>query len=163
MRVQGRYRFHTSFRQGWRLPLLEIRGRVGCPARSREHGPFPDSLPPNPACAFQRTGLSSDLRRMRDGIRVDVVMAAGADNERLAPHFRHEGCPRGLARSGLAELPEPGDLVNGHRGAVLAQLAEPPLQPPDQFLTGVADPGRARVSDDRAPVTLKGYPAKPCH
>ena len=97
--------------------------RVGCPARSRArcgHGPFPGSLPPNPACAFQRTGLSSDLCRSRDRGRVDVVMAAGADDEGLAPHSCHEGCPRGLARPGPAEMRELGDLVGSHRRAVLA-------------------------------------------
>ena len=41
-------------------------GRVGCTARSRIPcgcGPFLCSLPPNPACTFQRTGLSSDGER----------------------------------------------------------------------------------------------------
>ena len=49
---------------------VELRGgdllvdRVGCAARSVftccELRPFPRSLPPNPAGAFERTGLSSD-------------------------------------------------------------------------------------------------------
>jgi hypothetical protein len=36
--------------------------RMGCPARSQigRCGPFPGSLPPNPAGAFERTGLSGD-------------------------------------------------------------------------------------------------------
>jgi hypothetical protein len=84
------------------------------------YGPFPCSLPPNPACTFQCTGLSSDLCRVRDGVRVDPVMAVGADDKSLAPHLRHEGGPRGLARPGLAELLERGDLVDDHCGAVLA-------------------------------------------
>ena len=88
-----------------------------------EPGPFPCSLPPNPACAVKRTGLSSDLCRVRDRVRVDVFVARRADDERLAPHFRHEGRPRGLARPGFPELAEPGDLVDCHRGAALAQLA----------------------------------------
>jgi len=92
-----------------------------------ELGPFPGSLPPNPAGGFHRTGLSGDLRRVRDRVRVDVVVAVCADDERLAPHFRHEDRPRGLARSGLAELSQRGDVVNAHRCAVLAQLAEPLL------------------------------------
>ena len=101
-------------------------GRVGWAARRgpvsalRGYGPFPCSLPPNPACTFQRTGLSSDLCRVRDGGRVDVIVARRADDERLAPHFRHECCPRGLSRSGRAEVREPGDLMGGHRGSVLA-------------------------------------------
>ena len=69
-----------------------------------EPGPFPGSLPPNPACGFHRTGLSSDLCRVRDGVRVDPVVAGGADDERLAPHFRHERGPRRLARSRFPEL-----------------------------------------------------------
>ena len=68
-----------------------------------EPGPFPGSLPPNPACTFRCTGLSSDLCRVRDGVRVDPVMAGAADDEGLAPHLGHEGGPRGLARSWPAE------------------------------------------------------------
>src|SRR5690242_7361973 len=98
--------------------------RVGCAARSRVRlcgsGPFPRSLPPNPAGTFGCTGLSSDLCRVRNRVRVDVVMAVGADDERLAAHPGHEGRPRGLIRSGPAEAGELGDLVDGHRGAVLA-------------------------------------------
>ena len=86
----------------------------------REPRPFPCSLPPNPACGFHRTGLSSDLCRVLDGVCVDAVMARRADNERLAPHFRHESRPRGLARSRFPELAEPGDLVDCHRGAGFA-------------------------------------------
>ena len=69
----------------------------------REPGPFPGGLPPNPACAVKRTGLSGDLCRVRDGVRVDPVVAGGADDEGLAPYFCHEGGPRGLARSFPAE------------------------------------------------------------
>src|SRR5271169_2964004 len=110
---------------------------------------------------FRCTGLSSDLSRVRDGVRVDPVMAVGADDEGLAPHLHHECGPRGLARPGLAELLERGDLVNGHRGAVLAQLACPLEESVDQLLAGVADPGWGGVMDDRAPVLLEGDPAEP--
>ncbi|HXL94543.1 MAG TPA: hypothetical protein VN969_36900 [Streptosporangiaceae bacterium] len=48
-----------------------------------------DGLPPNPACGFHRTGLSRDLCRVRDGVRVDPGMAWRADDEGLAPH----SCP----------------------------------------------------------------------
>jgi len=85
-----------------------------------EPGPFPGSLPPNRTCPFPGIRLSGDLCRVRDGVRVDPVMARRADDERLAPHFRHEGGPRGLARSRFPELFEPGDLVDCHRGAGLA-------------------------------------------
>jgi reverse transcriptase-like protein len=85
-----------------------------------EPRPFPGSLPPNPAGGFHRTGLSSDLCRVRDRVRVDPVMARRADDERLAPHLCHEGGPRGLSRSWFPELVEAGDLVDCHRGAGLA-------------------------------------------
>src|SRR5487761_1084916 len=87
------------------------------------------SLPPNPACGFHRTGLSRDLCRVRDGARVDPVMACCADNEGLAPHFRRGGGPRGLARSRFPELLEAGDLVDCHRGPGLAELAFPFAEP----------------------------------
>ena len=123
-----------------------------------EPRPFPGSLPPNPACTFQCTGLSSDLCRVRDGVRMDPGMAVGADDEGLAPHLCHECGPRGLARPGPAELLERGDLVDCHRGAVLAQLAYPLGEPVDQLLAGVADPGRGGVTDDRALSCLRGIP-----
>src|SRR5690242_21208038 len=94
----------------------------------------PCSLPPNPAGAVERTGLSSDSRRVRNGVRVDVVMACCADDERLASHARHEGRPRGLPRPGFAELPESGDLVDCHGRVLLAQLAAPLEEPLDQLL-----------------------------
>ena len=96
-----------------------LRGEVLCPILYR-YGPFPRSLPPNPAGIFRCTGLSSGLCRVRDGVRVDVVMAVSADGEGLAPHFGHEGRPRGLARSRLAEPGEGGDVVDGYHRAVFA-------------------------------------------
>ena len=101
---------------------------------------------------FRCTGLSSDLCRVRDGVRVNPGMAVGADDEGLAPHLDHKGGPRGLARPWFAEPLERGDLVDGHCGAVLAQLACPVEEPVDQLLAGVADPGQGGVTDDRAPV-----------
>jgi Putative transposase, YhgA-like len=83
-------------------------------------GPFPDGLPPNPACTFQCTGLSSDLYRVRDGVCVNPFMAVGTDDKCLAPLFRHLRGPRGLTRSRLSEGFEAGDLVDCHRGAGLA-------------------------------------------
>src|SRR5262249_39027580 len=71
--------------------------------------------------------------------------------------------PRGLARPGLAELPERGDLVDGHRGAALAQLTCSPAEPVDQLLGGVAVPGRGGGVDDRTPVVLEGDPAESCY
>ena len=49
----------------------------------RELGPFPGSLPPNPACGFHRTGLSRDLCRVRD------VPAALAENAKYHFGFLH--------------------------------------------------------------------------
>jgi hypothetical protein len=65
-----------------------VAGRVGCTARSRIPcgcGPFLCSLPPNPACTFQRTGLSSDLCRVRDRVCVDPVISCRARGERQVP------------------------------------------------------------------------------
>jgi hypothetical protein len=113
--------------------------------------------------SFRCTGLSSDLCRVRDGVRVDVLVACRADDEGLAPHSCHERGPRGLGRPGPAEVAERGDLVNGHRGAVLAQLAPPLAEPVDQLLAGIAGPGRGGVIDDRAPVLPEGDPAEACY
>src|SRR6266849_3702174 len=125
------------------LPVLpdEALLSVGWAARRGpgEPGPFPGSLPPNPACGFHRTGLSSDLCRVRDRVRVDVLVARRADDEGLAPHSCHERCPRGLARPGFPEVFERGDLVDCHRGTVLAQLAPPPAEPVDQLLARGGD------------------------
>ena len=129
----------------------------------REPGPFPGGLPPNPACGFHRTGLSGDLCRVRDGGCVDVLVAGGAGNERLAPHFRHEGCPRGLARSRLPEFLEAGDLVDCHRGAGLAEFAFPFAKPLDQLLAGIGCRGGRGVADDRPPVLPQGDPAESCY
>jgi len=117
----------------------------------REPRPFPGGLPPNPACTFQCTGLSSVLCRMRDRVRVDVLMARRADNKRLAPHLRHEGGPRGLAWSRHAQLLEAGDLVNCHRGAFVAQLAVPSPEPQEKFPAGETD--RDRLRSRRTPNT----------
>ena len=109
---------------------------------------------------FPGTELSSDLCRVRDGVRVDPVVAGGADDEGLAPDFRHEGGPRGLSRSRLPELVEAGDLVDCHRGAGLAELAYPFAEPSDQLLAGIGNPGGRGVADDRLPVLPQGDPAE---
>jgi hypothetical protein len=111
---------------------------------------------------FPGTGLSRDLCCVRDGARVDPVVADGADDERLAPHFRHKGGPGGLARSRLPERFEAGDLVDCHRGAGLAQLAFPPAEPSDQLLARVGGLGRDGVTDDRPPVPFQDDPAESC-
>src|ERR1017187_3026780 len=73
------YRTMTAGREG---------GAVGSAARRGpgftlgEPGPFPGSLPPNPACTFQCTGLSRDLCRVRDG-------AALAENAQYHFGFLH--------------------------------------------------------------------------
>src|ERR1039458_6594550 len=62
----------------------------------RVAGPFPRGLPPNHAGAFQRTWLSSDLRRAVGRVPVDGVVAGWADREGLAPHLCHFRRPGGL-------------------------------------------------------------------
>ena len=49
--------------------------------------------------------------------------------------------------------------MDGHRGALLAQLADPFAEPVDQLLARVAGLGRGGVADDRAPVLPEGDPA----
>jgi hypothetical protein len=125
-----------------------------------EPGPFPGSLPPNPACGFYRTGLSGDLCRVRDGVRVDPVVACCADDEGLAPHFCHECGPRGLVRSWFPERFEAGDLVDCHRGAGLAEFAFPRAEPFYQFLARVGVRAGHGVADDRPPVLPQDDPAE---
>ena len=90
-------------------------------------------------------------------------MAGAADDEGLAPFPGHEGRPRWLARPGRAELGELGDVVDCHRGAVIAQLAPPPAEPVDQLLSRGVDRDRGGVSDDRALVAFERYPAESCY
>ena len=87
---------------------------------------------------------------------MDVLVARGADDERLASHFRHEGGPRGLARSRFPEFLEAGDLVDCHRGAGLAEFAFPFAEPFDQLLAGIGCRGRRGVADDRPPAKSVG-------
>ncbi len=128
-----------------------------------EPGPFPGSLPPNRTCTFPCIRLSGDLCRVRGGVRVDPVVAGRADDEGLAPHFRHEGGPRGLARSRFPEFFEAGDLVDCHRGAGLAELAFPFAEPSDELLAGVGGRGGRGVADDRPPVAPQDDPAESCY
>src|ERR1017187_6619227 len=152
----ARYRTHSAGGVGWaaqRGPVFML----------GEPGPFPGGLPPNPACTFQCTGLSGDLCRVRDGVRVDPVVAGCADDERLAPHSCHEGGPRGLSRSGFPERLEAGDLVDCHRGAGLAELAFPSAEPGDQLLARVGGRAGRGVTDDRPPVLPQDDPAESCY
>src|SRR5271166_1204245 len=128
-----------------------------------EPGPFPGSLPPNRTCTFSCIRLSSDLCRVRGGVRVDPVVAWRADDERLAPHSRHEGGPRGLSRSRFPEVFEAGDLVDCHRGAGLAEFALPFAEPSGQLLAGVEGRAGRGVGDDRPPVLPQDDPAESCH
>ena len=73
-------------------------------------------------------------------------MAGTADDEGLAPFPGHEGRPRWLARPGRAELGESGDVVDCHRGAVIAQLAPPPAEPANQLFARGVDWDRGGVS-----------------
>ena len=91
---------------------------------------------------------------------MDPVVAGCADDEGLAPHFCHEGGPRGLARSRFPEFFEAGDLVDCRRGAGLAELAFPFAEPSYQLLAGVGRRGGRGVEDDRPPVLPQGDPAE---
>src|SRR6266568_8658771 len=97
---------------------------------------------------------------MRDRVRVDPVMARRAYNQRLAPYLRHEHGPRGLAWSRRAQLLEAGDLVNCHRGAFVAQLADPRPKPQEKFPAGETDRDQAGVGNYRPPVLPQSDPAE---
>ena len=136
---------------------------MGCAARSRllaVAGLFRAAFLRTRRAPFSAPGLSSDLCRVRDGARVDVLVAGSTDDERLAPHACHERGPRGLARPWLAGAGELGDVVYRHGRAVLAQLAPPFAEPADQLPVGCGCGDRGGVADDRAPVALEGYPAE---
>src|SRR6516164_9924560 len=148
---------------GRSLPRVGWAARRGPGFTRGESWPFPGSLPPNRTCRFPGIRLSSDLCRVRDGVRVNPVMARCADDKRLAPHSCHECGPRGLAASRFPEFPEAGDLVDCHRAAGFAEFAFPFVEPREQFLAGNADPGRGRVGDDRPPVLPQVDPAESCN
>jgi len=120
--ADDRFRVAVDHRRQVNPALPRGNVRVGWAARRgpAQCGPFPRSLPQNPACAFGRTRLPSDLCRASDRVLVDVLMAFTADDERLAPHPGHEHCPRGLVGSRPAEVCEPCRLVDCHRGGALA-------------------------------------------
>ena len=75
-------------------------------------------------------------------------MARFADDERLAPFFRHEGCPRVLAKGRGCEVGEPGHVVRLHLAAAPAQFAFPPQEAGDQLLAGVMALARDAVVED---------------
>src|SRR3954453_15789530 len=102
-------------------------------------------------------------RSRRGYVSVDVVVAGAADDEGLAPFPGHEGRPRWLAWPGRAELGESGDVVDCHRGAVIAQLAPPPAEPADQLLARGGGRDRGGISDDRALVAFESSPAESCY
>ena len=87
-------------------------------------------------------------------------MASGADDQRLAPHFRHERGPRGLARTQPPEFLKGGDLVDCHRGTGLAELALPLAEPSDQLFAGIGCRDGRWVGDDRPPVLPQDDPAE---
>ena len=89
-------------------------------------GPFPRGLPPNHADAFQRTWLSSDLRRVQGRVPVDDVMA-GRQVMRVLRRFLpfsppsragRDRVPRGWRACGPgAPAPRPACPHSSHRRA----------------------------------------------
>src|SRR5512133_2500328 len=96
--------------------------------------------------------LSSDLRRVRDGVGVDEVVAGDTHHEGLASLGRHDRRPRGLTWPGWSQIGELADLVHQHLARLAAQLTPPGQEPVDQLLTGVG----GRVGD-----AVEGDPAEP--
>src|SRR6516162_10827419 len=80
---------------------------------------------------------------------VDGLVAGCADDEGLAPHFGHQGCPGGLLAAWLAgEVGELAGLVGFHRGAGVAPFAFAVQEPGDDLLRARGRCGLA-VGDDR--------------
>src|SRR5512133_1580743 len=102
--------------------------------------------------------LSSDLRRVREGVGVDEVVAGGAHHEGLASLDRHDRRPRGLTWPGWSQIGELADLVHQHLARFAAQLTPPGQEPVDQLLTGVGGRLGDTVEQDRALVARGGIP-----
>src|SRR6266702_2209589 len=93
----------------WGTPVGRRRGACGS-------GPFsggPRSEPDG------HLSVHPALQRLSRAVRgwlpfVDGLMAGCADDEGLAPHFRHQGRPGGLLAACLREVGELADLVGSH-------------------------------------------------
>ncbi len=90
-------------------------------------------------------------------------MAGGADDERFAPHARHQGGPSRLRRSRCAEVGQLADLVHLHRVALLAPLAPAAQEPGDQLLAAGGRQDRQAVIQDRFLLPFERDTAEPCH
>src|SRR6266516_262210 len=91
-------------------------------------------------------------------------MAGRADHEGLAPHRRHELCPRGLWSPRSGEVGELADLVCLHLCPVFADLAPAGPEPFDQLVAGAAAGGRGwlAIGEDRLLLPFQWYSAEPC-
>ena len=135
-------------------------GRVG-PVRSfmDEPGHFPGSLPEPGVRLLPHRAFPRFMPRARRGLR-GVLVAGGADDERLAPHFAI-GRPTWLARSRFPHFLEAGDLVELPQWCRVSQSSRPPpAEPCDQFLAGIGRRGGRGVMDDRPLVLPQGDPAE---
>src|SRR5579862_6509797 len=88
-------------------------------------------------------------------------MAGRADNERLAPHFRHQGGPGGLCWPRFPEVGEFADLVGLHCGPLMAPFTFAFKEPDDQFF-GADGWCWLAVVDDRAFLPFERDAAEPC-
>jgi hypothetical protein len=86
----------------------------------REYGPFSAQPPAEPGWHLSMHRAPVTYAAFATEVAWMWSWQAAQDDEGLAPHLRHEGCPRWLARPGFSEVGEPGDLVDCHRRAVLA-------------------------------------------
>ena len=85
-----------------------------------------------------------------------------ADHEGLARRFlAMKGGPRGLAWSWCPEPGQLGDLVDSHRGVLLAELAPACAEPVDQLLAGCGHRDRQRVGADTAPAQQERVHRRP--
>ena len=88
-------------------------------------------------------------------------MAGCADDERLAPHFRHQGRPWGWLLPRRGEVGQLADLVGLHLGPLAAPFAFTAQEPGDQLPAADGRGGQA-VIDDRLALPFERDTAEPC-
>src|SRR3984957_19167557 len=113
-------------------------------------------------CLSTHPALQRFSRAVRGWLPVvDGLVAGCADDEGLAPHFRHQGRPGGLLAAWPYQVGELSDLVAFHRGPGVAPFAFAVQEPGD-------DLPRARgrcwlaVGDDRFLLPFERDAAEPC-
>ena len=95
----------------------------GLPGEVPTYRAFADGLPPNPACLFRAPGSPAIYAACATGFAWMYSWHAAQTMRVLRRILAMSAAHAGWPGPGTAELAESGDLVDCHRGAVLAQLA----------------------------------------